>query len=138
MKLANKIFRAFNLCGNKCLNWEEYFKGFITLNSKDLKEKIELFLKIIDTDKNGKLSFYEVYDLSVASLKRTIGSEEDNIKNGREVIKILGDFFAKLIFQLVDMPLNSEIPIEIIKQKITEGGIAASYLEMLICADNFV
>ena len=137
-KLAYKIFRAFNLCGSQSLNWEEYFKGFITLNSKDLKEKIELFLKIIDTDKNGKLSFYEVYDLSVASLKRTIGSEEHNIKNGREVITSLGDFFAKLIFQLVDMPLNSEIPIEVIKQKITEGGIAASYLEMLICADNFV
>ena len=36
------------------------------------------------------------------------------------------------------MPLDSEIPIDFIKQKITEGGIAASYLEMLICADNFV
>ena len=137
-KLAHKIFRAFNLSGTKFLNWEEYFKGFITINSNDLKEKIELFLKIIDTDKNGKLSFYEVYDLSVASLKRTIGRDDYNENNGREVINILGDFFAKLIFKLVDMPLDSEIPIDFIKQKITEGGIAASYLEMLICADNFV
>ena len=106
------------------------------LRSKDLNQRYEIFLKIIDTDGNQKLSFYEVVDLSIASLKRTIG--EDYTQNAKEFIRSLADFFAKLIFQLVDMPLKSEIPISLIKQKILEGGEAASYLEMLICADNFV
>ena len=135
-KLAKKIFNAFNLIGNGYLNFDEYFIGLMHLKSKDLNQRYEIFLKIIDTDGNQKLSFYEVYDLSVASLKRTIG--EDYNKNAQEVIRTLADFFAKLIFRLVDMPLNLEIPISLIKQKILEGGEAASYLEMLICADNFV
>ena len=135
-KLARKIFNAFNLIGNGYLNFDEYFIGLMHLRSKDLNQRYEIFLKIIDTDGNQKLSFYEVYDLSTASLKRTIG--EDYSKDARDVIRNLGDFFAKLIFQLVDMPLNSEIPISLIKKKILEGGEAASYLEMLICADNFI
>lgn len=135
-RLAKKIFNAFNLIGNGYLNFDEYFIGLMHLRSKDLNQRYEIFLKIIDTDGNQKLSFYEVYDLSTASLKRTIG--EDYSKDARDVIRNLGDFFAKLIFQLVDMPLNSEIPISLIKKKILEGGEAASYLEMLICADNFV
>ena len=135
-KLAKKIFNAFNLIGNGYLNFDEYFIGLMHLRSKDLNQRYEIFLKIIDTDGNQKLSFYEVVDLSIASLKRTIG--EDYTQNAKEVIRSLADFFAKLIFQLVDMPLKSEIPISLIKQKILEGGEAASYLEMLICADNFV
>ena len=97
-----------------------------------------MFVKIIDSDHNGKLSFDEVFDLSVVSLKRTIGNENEKDKNSNYVIGVLGDFFAKLIFQLVDMPLDSEIPINVIKDKICQGGIAAEYLEMFICADNFI
>ena len=137
-KLAKKIFKAFNIIGNNSLNFDEFFKGFIALNNKEIKEKIEVFVKIIDSDHNGKLSFDEVFDLSVVSLKRTIGNENEKDKNSNYVIGVLGDFFAKLIFQLVDMPLDSEIPINVIKDKICQGGIAAEYLEMFICADNFI
>jgi hypothetical protein len=42
-----------------------------------------------------------------------------------------------LIFELVGKPITEEIPIDVIKKKICEGGKAAEYLEMFICADNF-
>ena len=92
--------------------------------------------QFIDSDGNGYLSFDEVYSLSIDSLSRSINKPHSN-QDDNEVVKTLADYFAKLIFQLVEMPIDKEIPIEMIKQKICEGGKAASYLEMFICADNF-
>ena len=46
-------------------------------------------------------------------------------------------YFANLIFQLVGKPIDEEIPLDLIKEKIIEGKSAAGYLEMFICADGF-
>ena len=135
-ELAMKIFSSINTLNSKYINWAEYMHGLLTIKSRELNDKLDLFLKIIDSDGNGYLSFDEVYSLSIDSLSRSINKPHSN-QDDNEVVKTLADYFAKLIFQLVEMPIDKEIPIEMIKQKICEGGKAASYLEMFICADNF-
>ena len=135
-ELAMKIFTSINTLNSKYINWAEYMHGLLTIKSRELNDKLDLFLKIIDSDGNGYLSFDEVYSLSIDSLSRSINKPHSN-QDDNEVVKTLADYFAKLIFQLVEMPIDKEIPIEMIKQKICEGGKAASYLEMFICADNF-
>ena len=133
--LALKIFNSINTLNSKYINWEEYINGLLTIKSRELNDKLDLFLKIIDSDGNGNLSFDEVYSLSIGSLTRTLDKSKGNEDD--EVVMVLADYFAKLIFQLVGTPIDQEIPIEVIKQKICEGGKAAGYLEMFICADNF-
>ena len=137
--LALKIYNTLNLLNSDCINWEEYLRGMLTMKSKNISEKIDMFFKVIDTDGNGLLSFDEVYELSKASLERTIGDKkkESEEEDKNDVVTILATYFANLIFQLVDKPIDEEIPLDLIKDKIIEGKSAAGYLEMFICADSF-
>ncbi len=132
--LAYKIYKTINKLNTECLNWEDYMQGMYTMKSPDIKDKIDVFFHIIDSDGNGFLSFDEVYEISKSSLQRSLGHKID--KND-EVVNTLSTYFANLIFQLVDMPIDEEISIEKIREKILEGQDAAGYLEMFICADSF-
>lgn len=86
---------------------------------------------MIDTDGNGHLSYDEVYELSIASLQRSIETNGPG-----EVIKEIAQYFADLIFKLVDIPKNMEIPLPKIKEKILLGGTEGHYLEMFCCTDT--
>jgi hypothetical protein len=52
-----------------------------------------------------------VYELSLASLQRSIKAAEGS----NEVICELADYFANLIFELVEKPKSEEIPLPKIK-----------------------
>ena len=89
---------------------------------------------------NGLLSFEEVFDISKESLLRSLGdknNQEEEENNEESVVNILATYFANLIFQLVEMPIDEEIPMDLIRNKIVEGKEAEGYLEMFICADSF-
>ena len=139
-KHALKIYKTLSGINLQCMNWEDYLKGMYSMRSDDINDKIDIFLKIIDADGNGLLSFEEVFDISKESLLRTLG-DKDNKKeeenNEESVVNILATYFANLIFQLVEMPIDEEIPMDLIRNKIIEGKEAAGYLEMFICADSF-
>ena len=87
----------------------------ITIKSDSISDKIDMFFKIIDTDGNGLLSYDEVLELSLMSLKRNIKGED---KNSEEVINELAKYFADLIFKLVDVDKDDEIPLPKIKEVI--------------------
>ncbi len=132
--LAYKIYETLNKLNTTYLNWEDFLQGMLSMKSRFIQDKIDLFFHIIDTDGNGFLSFDEVYEISKGSLQRTLGDKDDN---NDEVVSTLASYFANLIFQLVDMPIDQEISIEKIREKILEGQEAAGYLEMFICSDSF-
>ena len=134
--LAYKIYETLNKLNTTYLNWEDFLQGMLSMKSRFIQDKIDLFFHIIDTDGNGFLSFDEVYEISKGSLQRTLGDKDDNNDND-EVVSTLASYFANLIFQLVDMPIDQEISIEKIREKILEGQEAAGYLEMFICSDSF-
>lgn len=140
-ELARKIFNTINEKNSNFLSWEEFLKGMITIKSESISDKIDMFFKIIDTDGNGLLSYEEVLELSLMSLKRNIKGQD---KASEDIINELARYFADLIFKLVDIDKDDEIPLPKIKevnikfnQKIIEGGEEAAYLEMFCCADNF-
>ena len=137
--LARKIYNTIKTLNTECINWEDYLNGMLTMKSKNISDKIDTFFKVIDTDGNGLLSYDEVFELSKTSLERTIGEgrKEGESEEEEDVIMILAEYFANLIFQLVDKPTDEEIPLELIREKIIEGKSAAGYLEMFICADGF-
>ncbi len=144
LHIAGKIFKAIKTLDSKYINWEEYFTGLHTLRSSDFEDKIDLFLKIIDTDGNCHLSYKEVLSISIDSLNREFlknkskDDDEEYTQNQNEIVQTLASFFANLIFQLVERKTNEEIPIAEIKDKILKGAESEKkYLEMFICANSF-
>lgn len=111
--LAKKIFSTINERNNDYLSWEEFLKGMITIKSDSISDKIDMFFKIIDTDGNGLLSYAEVLEISLMSLKRNIKGDD---KSSEEVIIELARYFADLIFKLVNVDKDDEIPLPRIKE----------------------
>ena len=130
--LAHKLFKVLNLRGDGYMSWEEYFTGMLSIKSKDISDKIDMFfkviililtlifiilyslfifIKIIDADGNGSLSYDEVFDLSIISLKRTLKSEESS-----DIVIELAEYFSKLIFKLVNVDKDVEIELPLIKE----------------------
>lgn len=112
-ELAKKIFTTINVKNNNYLSWEEFLKGMITIKSENISDKIDMFFKIIDSDGNGLLSYQEVLELSYLSLKRNLQGKD---KTSDEVINELARYFADLIFKLVDVNIDDEIPLPKIKE----------------------
>ena len=140
--LAKKIFKTINTRNSGYMILDEFLNGMVTLKSNNISDKLSMFFKIIDTNGDGTLSWKEVLKISKESLARTIkGSESEDI------IDELAEFFARLIFKLVDVDKSEELKLENLKmvtfkiinykQKIINGGKEALYLEMFCCADNF-
>ena len=144
--LSKKIFKTLNnKCEKKYLPWGNYLDGMMRMKDPDMNHKMDLFFEILDENGDGSLDYKEVYNLSLVSLQRTLSQNpldilkisEKEKQNQKEVIKILAEFFSKMIFSLVNIDINEEIPIDILRKKMQEGGEAAEYLEMFLCADNF-
>ena len=74
-------------------------------------------------------------------------SNKEEEKEQNYIIFELADYFAKLIFDIMDIDLNKEIEIDSIKRKIMlnqlnekkikKGILASEYLEMFVCSDMF-
>ena len=154
MKFNVKIFdkKIFNGLNNnkKYINFEEFLKGMVTMKFDTIENKLDLFMRIIDADNNGKMAFEEVFELSKISLERFFKNKDSNKEEEKEqnyIIFELADYFAKLIFDIMDIDLNKEIEIDSIKKKImlnqlnekkfNEGILASEYLEMFVCSDMF-
>ena len=147
--LAKKIFHGLNN-NKKFINFEEFLKGLVTMKFDTIENKLDLFMRIIDADHNGKMAFEEVFELSKISLERFFKNKDSNKEEEKEqnyIIFELADYFAKLIFDIMDIDLNKEIEIDSIKRKIMlnqlnekkfkEGILASEYLEMFVCSDMF-
>ena len=65
-----KIFDSVDEVGKGFLLWEEYFQALKLISSSDLKDKIDLFFKIVDADGNGNFSFDEIKDICKLSLSK--------------------------------------------------------------------
>jgi len=114
-ELALKIFDVINESKNNYLTLDEFLKGMSIIKSEEMSDKVDMFFKIIDSDGNGMLSWDEVYDISMMSLKRSLVIDE--VKN-EGLISELAEYFADLIFRLVDIDKEDEIPLPKIKEVI--------------------
>ena len=144
--LSKKIFKTLNnKKDKKYLPWGNYIDGMMKMKDPDINNKMDLFFEILDENGDGSLDYNEVYNLSLVSLQRTISQNpldilkktEKEKKDQKEVIEILAEFFSKMIFSLVNIDIKDEIPIDILRKKMQEGGEASEYLEMFLCADTF-
>ena len=144
--LSKKIFRTLNnKTEKKYLPWGNYLDGMMRMKDPNMNNKMDLFFEILDENGDGSLDYNEVYNLSMVSLQRTLSQNpldimkksEEEKQSEKEVIDVLAVFFSNMIFNLVNIDVKDDIPIDVLRKKMQEGGEAAEYLEMFLCADNF-
>ena len=65
--------------------------------------------------------------------------KENKSKSNEEesVTNILAEFLTKFVFELVDIDIDGEIPIDLLRAKMDEKNEQSDYLEFFLCADNF-
>ena len=144
--LSKKIFKTLNnKTEKKYLPWGNYLDGMMRMKDPIMNNKMDLFFEILDENGDGSLDYNEVYNLSLVSLQRTLPQNpldilkksEEEKQSEKEVIDVLAEFFSNMIFSLVNIDVKDDIPIDVLRKKMQEGGEAAEYLEMFLCADNF-
>ena len=146
--LSKKIFKAFNNKTNlNFMSWQHYFDGMMKIKDQNIDNKLDLFFQILDENGDGSFDYNEVYNLSLISLQRVLAEnkkkeESENKENKSEnedenVTNILAEFLTKFVFELVDIDIDGEIPIDLLRAKMDEKNEQSDYLEFFLCADNF-
>lgn len=129
---AKSIFDIFNKSKTGFLSFNEFMQGMFKLRSKRSEDKIDIFMKIIDINKNGILRYKDIEELSYYSINRILRSYsiEEQYK------QFLSTAFADLIYKYIDVNLekSNNIRISDIREKILLGGPEAEYLELLCFA----
>ena len=158
--LSRKIFKAFNNKTNlNFMSWQNYFDGMMKIKDQNIDNKLDLFFQILDENGDGSFDYNEVYNLSLISLQRVLSEnkkkeESENKSENKEnksedkenksesneeesVTNILAEFLTKFVFELVDIDIDGEIPIDLLRAKMDEKNEQSDYLEFFLCADNF-
>ncbi len=65
-----KIFDSQDYSFKGYLIWQEFFSAIKLIESNDLKDKIDLFFRIVDADGNGLFSFEEIKDICGLSMAK--------------------------------------------------------------------
>lgn len=74
-ELLSRVYNSVNKEHRQLINWEEFFSAMKLLSSSDLKDKIELFFNIVDSDGNGMFSFDEIKEICKLSLSNFEASD---------------------------------------------------------------
>lgn len=148
--VAKKLFKIFNKnSDDDYLSFENYVNGMIKLNNANKEKKLNLFFDMLVENSKDFMTYDDIYKFGIISLqKMTLNLEtfndfekakqEEKNKNNVEVIEKLADFFAKMIFELVNIDIKDNIPLELLKKMIIKGGEEADYIGFLFNSGNFV
>ena len=71
--LLAKIFDSVDKKGKGYLTSHQYFLAMKLISTSDLKDKVDLFFDVVDSDKNGSFSYDEIRDICKLSLSKIEG-----------------------------------------------------------------
>lgn len=133
---AKVLFDQINVSRSGYLSWQEFLDGMRSMQVKTKKDRIDLFVKIADSDGNGLLSFDEILLLCQSCLKNNfifsaIKFEEDPF------LLDLSEYFARLLFEICGVDVADEIPMSRITEVIHEGHPNVDLL-MFFCGADLV
>jgi len=128
-ELAEKIFYTIDFNFSGFLNWDEFLDAMQIIRAKTMREKIDLFIKIADTDQNGYLSKEEIFSLAKICLGKFIKTDQDGFLDD------LCEYYTKLIFNAIGIDPTQEIPLQAIKQHILSRTEESQLLAMFCGAD---
>ena len=117
--LAKKIFKAFNNnSDDKFISFENYVNGMFKLKNPNKENKLDLFFEMLDENSKGFMTYDEIYKFGIICLQKITFNYETNDKNkyktknkekndnDMEIIKVLADYFSRMIFKLMIQPTH--------------------------------
>ena len=132
IKDLNEIFIAFDKNRDGQISFDEFEKGLLKLNSKEIKpEEIKSYFTSIDTDKNGMIDYTEFI---AATLQKNIFLKEERLFDAFSLLdkdhngKITKD---ELMSVLKLEPKNDKFVSELIEKADKNGDGAIDYKELL-------
>lgn len=133
---AKVLFDQINVSKTGYLSWTEFLDGMRSMQVKTKKDRIDLFVKIADSDGNGMLSFDEILLLCQSCLKNNFIFSTINFEEDRFLLD-LSEYFAKLLFEICGVDIEEEIPMTRISEIIREGHPNVDLL-MFFCGADLV
>lgn len=133
---AKILFDQINVSKSGFLSWNEFLDGMRSMQVKTKKDRIDLFVKIADSDGNGMLSFDEILILCQSCLKNNFIFSNINFEED-EFLLDLSNYFAKLLFEICEVDIEEEIPMERISDIIIKGHPNVDLL-MFFCGADLV
>ena len=132
-EIASRIFFKIDRNCKGFIDWGEFLYCMTVIKAKTLSDKINLFIKIADTDGNGLLSFDEVICLTEICLSKFVNIEESEDEN---FLQEMSEYFARQIFETCETDVDDEIPFEKIRTLILEKHPNSNQLCMFCGADQ--
>ena len=133
---AKVLFDQINVSKTGFLSWNEFLSGMRSMQVKTKKDRIDLFVKIADSDGNGMLSFDEILLLCQSCLKNNFIFSKINFDED-EFLLDLSEYFAKLLFEICEVNIEEEIPLNTISEIIIRGHPNVDLL-MFFCGADLV
>jgi len=145
--ILQKIFESLDDGKKGYLVWHEFLEGMKIVCSKSEKDKVELFLKMVDSgddDGNGCFDFEEIKEICVLTFQDFTSKAKDDEAGGgadnedeNAILKETAVFQARNIFRLLKYETHQEIPIEAFKRAIFTGDEETQKaLRQFCCIDN--
>ncbi|KAL4491932.1 hypothetical protein ABPG72_008353 [Tetrahymena utriculariae] len=130
-----KIFQSQNAFVTKDqggMNWEGFIYSLNMIEAKTDNAKIDLFMRLLDENQNGTISYDEIFDQSNQLLKQLLKNQ-----NKREIsVDEISHFLTKTIFDAVGQDYDKEILSEDLKLQIRRKNKDLELLLMLCFYNN--
>ncbi|EWS75956.1 hypothetical protein TTHERM_000161279 (macronuclear) [Tetrahymena thermophila SB210] len=99
------------------IDWKQFIDILYAVSGKTLESKIDIFIKVADTDRGGTLSKEEISELCYICLDKILPKEgEDD-----SMVQGLVEYFTRLLFTSLDVDPEEDIPLHKLKNAIIEG-----------------
>lgn len=129
-EISKRLFAQIAEQFSEYLDWPRFLQGMKFIRAKTLKEKLDLFIKIADSDRDGYLSYNEVHELCSYSLEHIWRTKEK-----QKEWQFLIDYFTGFIFKIVGYELDARIPLVKIRDMVLQNDENSDLLCMFCGAD---
>jgi hypothetical protein len=136
-ELSEKVFDTIDrnrngTCYPGYIDWHEYLSAMSIVNVGTSETKIDLFFNVTprqmyDTNRNGRLDFFEIKSLCKLQLKPN--ADESFVED-------MGDFFTKLLFRIAGVPEDKEMEAAQLKQALLSDTESRNLVELFCCWHN--
>ena len=133
-ELANRIYDKINNSPNGFLSLEDFIEALNSLNQNDLKRQFCFFLKVFGNIGKKYLSYKEVLQISLISIKRL--AKNNKTKQDDTIMRDLGYFFANYLFKICEANIKDGIEIDRLRVLLDSQGEKLEYLKLFLLFDD--
>ena len=132
IEFVKMIYEKINDSPSGILSLEDYIEAMNCLNQKDIIHQFNFFKKIFLNKDKKILSYKDIMDISMVSIKRIV--KKNDINGDHKIINDLAKFLVNYIFKICNTNSNKGIEVCKLKQMLNSiEGENLDYLKMFLC-----